>query len=356
MARHRAFLVVAPGLEQVAVDELRALGVGGRMTRTRGGVEVDLTSRQLYAAHRQCRVPTRVLVRLATETCHRFDELERLVASIEWGRYLPDGEPVAVHAASQSSALYHEGAIVERVAAVLGRPVDDGGQRIHVRLSRDKATVSIDATGESLHRRGWRTAAHAAPLRATIAAAMLRVSEYDGSLPLIEPMAGSGTIAIEAASIALHHPIDRPFAFRQWPSFEPGTWASVCAPAPQAMIELAPITAADRDAGAVAMAREHAAAAGVADAIGFQHAALGAQQWPDTLGLVVCNPPYGRRLGDTSALRDLYAALGRRVREGGHRLCLLAADDGLAAATGLALEERFATSNGGIAVRCLVSA
>lgn len=356
MATHRAFVVMAPGLEQVAVDELRALGVGGRVTRTRGGLETDLTTRQLYAAHRQCRVPTRVLVRLATDTCRRFDELERLVGSIDWGRYLPDGAPVAVHAASQSSALYHEGAIVERVAAVLGRPVDDGGQRVHVRLSRDKATVSIDATGESLHRRGWRTAAHAAPLRATIAAAMLRVGGYDGSQPLIDPMTGSGTIAIEAASIALRRPIDRTFAFRQWPSFEPGTWASVCAPAPPRTADAAPIIAADRDAGAVAMAREHAAAAGVADMIGFQQAALGAQQWPDTPGLVVCNPPYGHRLGDTSALRDLYAALGRRVAEGRHRLCILVADDRLVAATGLTLDERFATSNGGIAVRCLVSA
>lgn len=356
MARHRAFLVVTPGLEQLAADELRALGVGGRMTRTRGGVEVDLTSRQLYAAHRQCRVPTRVLVRLATDTCRRFDELERIVASIDWSRYLPDGEPVAVHAASQSSALYHEGAIVERVVAALGRPVDDGGQRIHVRLTRDKVTVSIDATGESLHRRGWRTAAHAAPLRATIAAAMLRVVGYDGSQPLIDPMTGSGTIAIEAASIALRRPIDRPFAFRQWPSFEPGTWASVCAPVAAATADIAPITAADRDAGAVAMAREHAAAAGVAESIGFQHAALGAQRWPDTPGLVVCNPPYGHRLGDTAALRDLYAALGRRVAEGGHRLCILAADERLASATGLTLVEHFVTSNGGIAVRCLVSA
>jgi len=356
MSRHRAFLVVTPGLEQVAVDELRALGVGGRTTRTRGGVEVDLTTRQLYAAHRQCRVPTRVLVRLATDTCRRFDELERLITSIDWSRYLPDGEPVAVHAASQSSALYHEGAIVERVVAALGRPIDDGGQRIHLRLSRDKATVSIDATGESLHRRGWRTAAHAAPLRATIAAAMLRVSGYDGSQPLIDPMTGSGTIAIEAASIALRRPIDRPFAFRQWPSFEPGTWASVCAPVAAATADTAPITAADRDAGAVATAREHAAAAGVTDAIGFQHAALGAQRWPESSGLVVCNPPYGHRLGDASALRDLYATLGRRVADGGHRLCVLVADDRLAVATGLTFHERFATSNGGIAVRCLVSA
>jgi putative N6-adenine-specific DNA methylase len=355
MARHRAFVVVAPGLEPVAVDELRALGVGGRMAKTRGGVEVELTTRQLYAIHRLGRVPTRVLVRLATDTCRRFDELERLVASVDWDRYLPDGASVAIHVASQSSALYHEGAIAERVVAVLGRHADDGGRRVHIRLSRDRATVSVDATGESMHRRGWRTAGHAAPLRATIAAAMLRVVGHVGSMPLIDPMAGSGTIAIEAASIALRRPIDRPFAFQDWPSFERGTWASVCAPLPGPGPEVAPIVAADRDAGAVATAREHAAAAGVADAIRFEHAALGAQEWPGTPALVVCNPPYGRRLGDTTALRDLYAALGRRVADGGHRLCVLAADDRLAAATGLTLEERFATTNGGIPVRCLVS-
>jgi putative N6-adenine-specific DNA methylase len=355
MAAHRAFLVVAPGLEGVAVDELRALGVGGRMIKTHGGVEVDLTTRQLYAIHRWGRVPTRVLVRLANDTCRRFDQLERLVASIEWDGVLPREASVAIHVASRSSALYHEGAIAERVAAVLRRPVAADGRRVHVRLSRDRATVSIDATGESMHRRGWRTAAHAAPLRATIAAAMLRVVGHTGSVPLIDPMAGSGTIAIEGASIALRRPIDRPFAFEDWPSFEPGTWASVCAPRPGPQQPTSTIVAADRDAGAVAAAREHAVAAGVVDAIRFERASLGAQVWPDAPGLVVCNPPYGRRLGDPTALRDLYAALGRRVADGGHRLCLLAADDRLAAATGLALEERFVTTNGGIPVRCLSS-
>ena len=198
--------------------------------------------------------------------------------------------------------------------------------------------------------RGWRSIAHAAPLRPTLAAAMLRAAGYDGTVHVVDPMTGSGTIAVEAAAVALGRPNDRPFACTSWPSFEPGTWASasVARPGPT---NPAPVTAADRDAGAVEAARAHAAAAGVDTLLTVEHAALSAQRWPTEPSLVACNPPYGRRVGGRD-LRDLYAALGARVSDGGHRLCLLAADDRLARATGIDLAVAFSTTNGGIGVRC----
>jgi putative N6-adenine-specific DNA methylase len=117
---------------------------------------------------------------------------------------------------------------------------------------------------------------------------------------------------------------------------------------------LAEVVAADRDAGAVAACREHVTAAGLDGRIDVQHTPLSTQRWPDTPGLVIVNPPYGRRVGGAD-LRDLYAALGRRVADGGHRLALLANDPRLVAATGLELVEAFATTNGGIEVRCHVT-
>lgn len=348
-------VVVAPGIEQLAMAELHELGVGGRPRPIRGGVEVELTTRQLYVLHRWARLPTRLLVRVASAPARTFEDLEALVAAIDWSPFLRPGAPVDVRASSTASRLYHEGAIVERAARVLGRELDRAGGRVQVRIERNRATVSIDATGAPLHQRGWRSESsrpHAAPLRATLAAAMLRAAGYTGGEPLVDPMTGSGTIAVEAASTALGRPSEREFALRTWPSFEPGTWASAtAAPPPRRPDACGPILAADRDAGAVQAAGELVAAADVGELVRVEHAPLRAQQWPEDPALVVCNPPYGRRVGGPD-LRDLYAALGARVQRGGHRLCLLAADDRLARATGTPLETVFATSNGGIPVRC----
>jgi putative N6-adenine-specific DNA methylase len=357
VGRVRVFVVVAPGLERVAADELRSLGVRGRMPSTRGGIEVEFTTRQLYLVHRWSRIATRVLVRVESGPARTFDEIESLVATIAWDAYLRDGGVdgggVAVHVASQASRLYHEGAIAERVLRVMARPADPDGQRVYVRVDRNRATISIDASGASLHHRTWRTVTHAAPLRPTLAAAMLRIAGYDGTRPVVDPMTGSGTIAIEAASIALALPHDRDFAFQRWPSFETGTWASVTASDPSAPERTsARVFAADRDEGTVAAARVHAAAAGVGELVSIESAPLTRQRWPEQRALVVCNPPYGRRIGERHELSDLYAALGNRVAASGHELCLLAADDRLVRATGLELVEQFATTNGGIGVRC----
>ncbi len=350
------FVVVAPGLEPFAEAEVLDLGIpAGRVRRQHGGLEVQATSRQLYALHRWARVPTRVLLRVGAGTARRWDELQQFVRSVDWDAWLPAGAPVELHVASHRSVLYHEGAIAERLGTALGRPVrpkGEGAQAVHARIDRDRVLLSVDASGEALHRRGWRTSGHRAPLRTTLAAAMVRASGWDGSVPLVDPMCGSGTIPIEAALALAGRPIERDFAFQRWPSFERGTWASVTGTARPDRLT-APVVAADRDAGAVASCADHVRAAGLEGWITVEQAAVTAQTWPDVPGLVVTNPPYGRRVGGRD-LRDLYAALGRRVADGGHRLVLLADDQRLAAATGLELDEAFATSNGGIDVRCWV--
>lgn len=365
MSRLQLFVVVAPGLEQLAAAELGELGVPASRIRVRhGGLDVQATNRQLYAVHRWCRIPTRVLLRVATGTARRWDELQELVRSVAWDAYVPSGQPVELHVASKGSALYHEGAIAERVLAALARPAASerpdrqehgvpAAPAIHVRLDHDRVLLSVDASGDLLHRRGWRVSSHRSPLRTTLAAAMVRASGWDGTVPLIDPMCGSGTIPIEAALERSGRPIERDFAFLRWPSFEPGTWASVRGTGRPDLLT-APVLAADRDAGAIASCREHVEAADLGDRVTVEQAALTAQHWPDQPGVVIVNPPYGRRVGGRD-LRDLYASLGRRVTDGGHRLVLLANDPRLVAATGVELTEAFATSNGGIDVRCHVS-
>lgn len=363
MARTSLFVVVAPGLEALAAAELAELGIPtGRIRPRHGGIDVEATTRQLYAMHRWSRIPSRVLVRVGTGTARRWGELQDLVRSVDWTAYVPPGAAVQLHVASHGSVLYHQGAIAERVLAVLDRPDARGGQGVHVRVDRDRVVLSVDASGELLHRRGWRSTAHRAPLRTTLAAAMVRASGWDGATPLVDPMAGSGTIAIEAAAWAAGLPHDRDVAFLHWPSFEPGTWASVRGERRPDRL-LAPVIAADRDAGAADACADHVRAAGLDGRVTVQHAPLSAQTWPGEPGTVVVNPPYGHRVGGAGGaggaggrdLRDLYAALGRRVRDGGHRLVLLTDDRRLEAATGLDLVEAFRTSNGGIDVRCTIA-
>lgn len=362
MSRLQLFVVVAPGLEQLAQAELADLGVPvGRIRIQHAGLDVQATTRQLYAIHRWCRIPTRVLLRVGTGTAHRWDELQDLVRSVAWDAFVPAGAPVQLHVASHRSTLYHEGAIADRVEQALGRPRTTErtaaagaptAPAVHVRIDRDRVVLSVDASGDLLHRRGWRSASHRAPLRTTLAAAMVRAAGWEGTVPLIDPMCGSGTIPIEAALARSGRPVERDFGFQRWPSFEPGTWASMLGTGRPDLL-VAPVVAADRDAGAVAACREHVAAAGLDGRVVVEHAALGVQSWPDGPGVVVVNPPYGRRVGGRD-LRDLYAALGRRVLDGGHRLVLLANDPRLVAATGIELREAFATTNGGVEVRCHV--
>jgi putative N6-adenine-specific DNA methylase len=355
------FVVVAPGLERLAAEELASIGIpAGKVRVQHGGIELQATTRQLYAMHRWARIPTRILVRVAAGTTRNWDELQALVRTVDWQAYLGAAHPgVELHVASHRSVLYHQGAIAERVSAVLGRPETKGGPAVHVRLDRDRVVVSVDASGQLLHRRGWRSETHRSPLRSTIAAAMVRASGWRGDTTLVDPLAGSGTIAIEAALWAAGRPIERPFAFQQWPSFEPGTWASVTGSGRPDLLA-APVFAADRDAGAFGALERHVEGAGLVGRVAVAHAPLAAQAWPPATSgrtVVVTNPPYGHRVGGTGRgdLRDLYATLGRRAADADARLVLLVADRRLAAATGLEFEELFEVDNGGIPVRCLAS-
>ena len=217
---------------------------------------------------------------------------------------------------------------------------------------------SADASGDLLHRRGYRLAVGRAPLRETLAAAMLIGAEWDPSTPLIDPMCGSGTIAIEGAMIARRNApgLSRPFAAEQWPETPDGVWKAARADAKKEIIPATgvPIIAADRDEGAIANAKANAKRVGVQEMIDFRVASVSALEVPDApRGLLVANPPYGVRVGDSKSLRDLFARLGQVVHERcvGWRVALLSADRSSDAQMRLPFTEVFATSNGGIAVR-----
>ncbi|HYJ78413.1 MAG TPA: hypothetical protein VEW03_02330, partial [Longimicrobiaceae bacterium] len=235
-----------------------------------------------------------------------------------------------------------------------------------VRVVRDDFTVSADSSGRLLHRRGYRQAVAKAPLRETLAAAMLLGCEWDGGTPLLDPMCGSGTIPIEAALLARNiapglaaaSRSPRAFAFTGWPGFDAERWDGLVAEAVAAIRPEAPVAilGSDRDAGAIAAARANAERAGVAGEVSLAVRPVSAIEPPPGPGLLISNPPYGTRVGESDPLRDLYAALGRtaRARAPGWRLALLSADRKLEGQVGVRFAEVLRTSNGGIPVRLVV--
>jgi putative N6-adenine-specific DNA methylase len=366
---HACLVVCPPGLEELVADELVALGARpGR--RGKGTVSVDLTTRRLYAANLFLRCATRVLVRVGGFTVRTFADLERRIGEMDWDAWLgPDATP-RFRVTTRHSKLWHDGAIAERFAAALGPgsgvAVSDDAPAalIVVRAVDDRFTVSIDSSGPPLHERGWRQATAKAPLRESVASGLLSSAGWDPESPLVDPMCGSGTIAIEAALRAAGVPpaADRDLALRSWPCFEPGTWASVSADAGRMRTE-APvpdpqgpprIVAADRDAGAIEAARANAERAGVADRIEFRVVPVAALEPPvgvgpgAVAGLVAANPPWGGRLGGGD-LRNLYATLGRVAAEQcpGWGIGVLVADRALARQVRPGLTEQLHLELGG---------
>lgn len=371
------FAAAAPGLETLVAGELQSLGIAAAPVEGGAAWRGDLET--LYRANLWLRTASRVVVRAGSFGARGFPELERQARRLPWELFLSAGTTVRFRITSKKSRLYHTGAIAERLAQAVERSVgasvavgtashpDDaeegaaeGEQLFVVRLHRDQCTVSADSSGALLHMRGYRQAVAKAPLRETLAAAVLLGSGWTGDAPLVDPLCGSGTIPIEGALIArrIAPGLHRDFALTRWPDFDPACWASVRRDAQAAALPRSPvpILGSDRDEGAIAAARANAERAGVAEDVEFSVRALSAIEPPAGAGWLVANPPYGQRIGETGPLRNLYAQLGNvaRKRCPGWTLAILSPDDRLQAQLGVPLEERLRTSNGGIPVRLVV--
>ena len=383
---HDCYAVTAPGLEALTALELRALGakVG---PGDPGGLPFRADTALLYAANLHLRTASRVLVRVAEFRATAFRDLEKLARSVPWERFVVPGRRVQLRVTCRKSRLYHSDAVAERVLGAIGHrlggPVagvsapareareereedvsseGDDRQLFVVRLLHDRCTISADSSGANLHLRGYRQAVGRAPLRETLAAAMLLGSGWDPETPLVDPLCGSGTIAIEGALLARRIPpgLRRRFAFEQWPEHDRELWRELHAAAEAEVRPAAPapILASDRDAGAVTAAAANAARAGVSTDVTIEQRALSDVELPAAAtGWLLANPPYGHRVGDTVQLRDLYARIGQvaRTLAPGWTVGLLTADGRLEGQVGLPFEEAFRTTNGGLRVRFAVA-
>lgn len=337
------FLATAPGLEAALAGEVAALGFSPA-NPVSGGVEISGGWPEVWRANLEVRGANRVLARIGAFRAMHLAQLDKRARKFDWGSVLRGDVPVRVEATCRRSKIYHAGAASQRIARAitetLGAPVEgEGAIRVMARIEDDLVSLSVDTSGEPLHRRGHKQATGKAPLRETLAALFLRQCGYDGGEPVLDPMCGSGTFPIEAAEIAcgLVPGRDRRFAFEDLATFDAPAWAAMRAgPAPRETgLRFAGF---DRDAGAVRMAGENAARAGVAGCTAFACQPVSALTRPDgSPGLVMVNPPYGARIGNRKLLFGLYGSLGETVRREmrGWRVGLVTSDGGLAKATGL---------------------
>ncbi|NJC88790.1 MAG: class I SAM-dependent RNA methyltransferase [Desulfuromonas sp.] len=355
------FAIVAPGLEAICARELAGLGMAD-LEVVPGGIGFIGRLADLYRANLRLRTASRVVVRFARFRCRAFPDLYRAAARLPWGRFLRSDTPVHCRVTSRNSRLIHTGRIAETLQAAIGHalgqevaPVDAGGQLLLARVVDDIVELSIDSSGELLHRRGYRTSVAAAPLRESLAAGVLGLLDWDGGEPLADPLCGTGTFLLEGALLAAGRVpgLQRQFAFMHWPGYRAGLWEQLCSEARREE-RLCPvaISGGDADAGALAAADANLARAGLVSDVVLHHLPLAAQPVHSGSGLVVCNPPYGKRLTTDEPMEDYFAGLGRELRRAypRWRKALLCPDPRLARATGLPLRNVAELDNGGLKV------
>ena len=321
--RRMTFQLIATaafGLEAVVVRELTALGYEPKVTRP-GRIEFTGDETAICRANLWLRSADRLLLQLARFPASDFDVLFDTVAELPWEDWIHRDAAIPVRGRSHKSLLTSvpacqrtvKKAIVTRLLAKhetaelpeTGPPVP-----VEVALLDDEATISIDTSGDGLHRRGYRTLAGPAQLRETLAAALVQLSFWKPDKPLVDPFCGTGTIIIEAAMIGrkLAPGRNRTFAAELWPSFPQEPWR--LARQETADLALPPLEerpmGTDIEAESLSLARYHAEKAGVAEDVHFQQRAFADLSSKRQFGCTIMNPPYGLRMGEEHEIAELY--------------------------------------------------
>ncbi len=365
------FATVARGLEPIAAQELERLGAQSvRPDFT--GVHFVGDKAMLYRVNLCARTIFRVLVAIREFYCPNADILYREVQKISWDDYLKPHNTLAVNCTGGNQKLNHthftalqvKNAIVDQQRLKSGNRSSVDAQNpdvlINVHIHQDRCILSLDSSGTSLHRRGYRTAMGTAPLKETLAAALLDMAQWDSSLPFLDPLCGSGTLPIEAGLKALNIApglFRKKFAFESFPDFDPELWHELLTEAQNSKIsELkAPIFGSDRNPAVLAQARSNAERCGIKHQIKFTQTDLSQLKAPADCGVLICNPPYGERLGDLQELGALYKTLGDifKQRFKGWTAFILTGNKELAKKVGLKASCRIPIYNGSLACTLL---
>lgn len=316
------------GLESLVADEARALGFSeiavsdGRVTFT--GDECAIAR-----ANIGLRCAERVLIRLAEFPAHSFEELFQGVRAIPWERFVGknDAFPVkgwslksTLHSVPDCQAIIKKAAVERLKSAYHVEWFEETGVLLQIRFSihKDMVDIYLDTSGDGLHKRGYRPKSNEAPLKETLAAAIVRLSRPFADKLFCDPMCGSGTLVIEAAMLLqnIAPGLNRSFAAERWRCISAEVWQEARAQARDA-VERKPclIEGSDIDPAAVALAEENARHAGVGDSIRFSRCDVRDFEPSQARGEIVCNPPYGERMLEVREAEELYTELGALYRK-----------------------------------------
>ena len=316
------------GLEETLCEELRELGAKEVVAQKRavafGG---DLET--LYKANLHLRTALRILQPIHAFQALNERQLYRRIMDFDWSEYLGLKQTFAIDSIvfsnrfrhSQYVALKMKDAIVDQFRKKTGkRPSVDTRNpdvRFSVHVNHTHFTLSIDSSGDSLHKRGYRKQGHRAPLNEVLAAGMIRISGWDKKSPLIDPMCGTGTIPMEAALMAANIPPGlsrKNFAFMNWKSFQPAIWSKVLKEArKQQNYEVGPIIGSDMSAKAIAICKESAALAKLDKYVSFRQMPLDQFKTEYEEGWLIINPPYGERL-EKADINQFYNEMGSHLK------------------------------------------
>ncbi len=346
--RHTFFVVTMPGFETGCARALKALSnTIDVQASVKGGITFSGRLVDLYRASLHLRTAGRILMRLATFKASNFNQLQKKTAALPWDLYLPVGTVPKCKVSAHHSRLYHGQAVVQRVARTIKAhwtarktaPQGAKGQTLFVRLDRDMVTLSLDSSGANLYLRGFKTHTTQAPLRETLAAGILQMAGYRPGRALLDPMCGAGTFSLEAALIAKQIPpgARRSFAFEQWPAFRSRQWQHLKTTTAQKIMRLPRplIRASDLDPHAGRELTDCVRQHGLDDAIKVEchdFFALQPHLRADPPGLIVLNPPYGRRLAAQQTLQAFYDRITTKLRNDfkGWQVALIVPKAGLA--------------------------
>ena len=331
MGSRRYFATTSKGLEDVLAGEIRALGANVVATPT-GGVSFSGDAALGCRANLWLRTANRVLLHLSDFPAPTPVALYEGVKAIPWPDFFPVRKTIAVDATVRDSGITHSHFAAQKVKdAVVDRFREKSGSRpnvdplspeirINVRIAGDACTVSLDLSGESLNRRGYRGDPGEASLRETVAAGMVLLTGWDGRTPLVDPTCGAGTIPIEAALFATHTAPGlrrRSFALQHLSGYDRTLWDSLVAEAKETALPSAParIEGSDLSSGAIRNARRNAGRAGVSGVVAFADRDIRELSLSGPPGVILCNPPYGVRIRSGPEAESFYRAMGEAFKK-----------------------------------------
>ena len=364
----RYFAPCPRGLETALADELERLGAGD-IAPADGGVAFAGAVELAYRANLESRLASRVLWRVGDGAYRDERDIYALAYRLDWPRWFRADRTLRVDVAATRSPLKSlefatlriKDAVCDRHRAVAGkRPTvskDHPDVRVHAYLTADHATFYLDTSGEPLFKRGYRRGTAEAPLRENLAAGLLRLAGWQPGTPLLDPMCGSGTIAIEAALMALDIApgLKRTFGFQKLAWYDGPTWQRIKQAAQRRAKPPAPIGiyASDHDASAIQRCAANLVATGASGAVSVERVDALARAAPEPTGVIVTNPPYGVRQADSAALAAFYPQLGDALKQrfAGWTAYLFSGDPRLPKLIGLKASRRTPLFNGALECR-----